>query len=172
MLSPSLLPLLSLLLPTTLAFAIPTPNNTLTPRHHSSGSYYDYNYGCTYHTNVRQQCEAGGQLATYVYLTPPVDDKGTFTYFDGRPTFGVAGVRYQPGVTQKGPQLWENYEGRFESTWYGDHMWYSYHGPSWSDDDPNFCKKGDWTAGPLECDKPGTLGWRTYDTDCVFKCIW
>lgn len=39
-------------------------------------------------------------------------------------------------------------------------MWYSYNGPSWSDNDKKSCNKGAWTAGPLMCDKPGTLSWR------------
>ncbi|KAH9866903.1 hypothetical protein IAQ61_007492, partial [Plenodomus lingam] len=181
-----LLPLLPLL-PTILATPIlpppahslsPSSNTTLLPRRPPlpenltpMSTYYDQNIGCTFHTTIRQECHAGN-LETYATLTRPIDKAGVFAYFDGRPTFNTPNVPYVPGLRQVGPRLWKKHDARFESTWFGDHMWYSYHGPSWSDKDPQFCERGEWTAGPLRCDEEGSLGWRTYDTDCVFKCIW
>ncbi|KAI8943296.1 hypothetical protein NX059_001316 [Plenodomus lindquistii] len=182
-----LLPLVSLL-PSILASPIlpsSNPSNTtnfLTPRARPLGQrpnpernlFGDAKWesaSCYFHTQVTQRCE-GGQLNTYVYMQPPDNAMQTFKYFDFRPTFGVPNIRYIPGKTQKGPKIWERLsKSYFESTWYGDHMWYSYHGISWPDNDNKQCLKGDWTAGPLTCGKKGTLDWRTYDTDCIFECM-
>lgn len=114
---------------------------------------------CQYHTNVRQECQEG-KLNTYIFISRFSDQYDSFRGWSGAPTVGVPPVLYLPGVTITGPRLMKSLKARFESTWYGDHMWYSYNGPSWSDDDKKRCTKGDWTAGPLRCDQPASLTWR------------
>lgn len=170
----NLLPFISILSITTASAVLPPniipntnttgPNRPIHPRSYNAvadlGDPNNPSYSrCQYHTNVRQECQEG-KLNTYVSISRFYDEHDSFQGWSGAPTVGVAPSLYLPGVTIVGPKLKKSNKARFETTWYGDHMWYSYNGPSWSDNDKKSCNKGAWTAGPLMCDKPGTLSWR------------